>query len=215
MEGSKIFWSHSFSFCLSIISIFGVPKIIGHFYQKASLSPWGRWGSGTTERLHFHFSLSCIGEGNGKPLYCSCLENPRDGGAWWAAISGVAQSRTRLKWLSSRSFWCFEFEIFKFLTTIPTHQRGKSKDFQIIERLLFFLRKKWCIINGLSLWVLLNRRVSASVITDEITVCYYFPETRVYFPIKSEPLGFLLWPCKPGPTVLKHENILGQNLYLN
>ena len=56
-----------------------------------------------TERLHFHFSLSCIGEGNGNPLQCSCLENPRDGGAWWAAIYGVAQSRTRMKRLSSSS----------------------------------------------------------------------------------------------------------------
>ena len=51
----------------------------------------------TTERLHFPFSLSCIGEGNGNPLQCSCLENPRDDGAWWAAIYGVAQSRTGLK----------------------------------------------------------------------------------------------------------------------
>ena len=59
--------------------------------------------SDTTERLHFHFSVSCIGEGNGNPLQCSCLENPRDGGAWWAAIYGVAQSWTRLKWLSSSS----------------------------------------------------------------------------------------------------------------
>ena len=66
-------------------------------------SPWGRWGSDTTEGLHFHFSLSCIGEGNGSPLHCSCLENPRDGGAWWAAVYGVAQSRTRLTWLSSSS----------------------------------------------------------------------------------------------------------------
>ena len=56
-----------------------------------------------TERLHFHFSLSCIGEGTGNPLQCSCLENPRDGGAWWAAVNGVAQSRTRLKRLSSSS----------------------------------------------------------------------------------------------------------------
>ena len=56
-----------------------------------------------TKRLHFHFSLSCIGEGNGNPLQCSCLENPRDGGAWWAAVYGVTQSRTRLKWLSSSS----------------------------------------------------------------------------------------------------------------
>ena len=64
-------------------------------------SPWGRWGSDTTERLHFHFSLSCIGEGIGNPLQCSCLDNPRDGGAWWAAVYGVAQSPTWLKWLSS------------------------------------------------------------------------------------------------------------------
>ena len=57
-------------------------------------SPWGCQESDTTERFHFHFSLSCIGEGNGNPLQCSCLENPRDGGAWWAAVYGVAQSRT-------------------------------------------------------------------------------------------------------------------------
>ena len=63
----------------------------------------GSLESDTTERLHFHFSLSCIGEGNGNPLQCSCLENPRDGGAWWADVYGVAQSRTRLKRLSSSS----------------------------------------------------------------------------------------------------------------
>ena len=66
-------------------------------------SPWGREESDMTERLHFHFSLSCIGEGNGNLLQCSCLENPRDGGAWWAAVYGVAQSRTRLKWVSNSS----------------------------------------------------------------------------------------------------------------
>ena len=66
-------------------------------------SPWGHEESDTTERLHFPFSLLCIGEGNGNSLQCSCLENPRDGGAWWAAIYGVAQSRTRLKRLSSSS----------------------------------------------------------------------------------------------------------------
>ena len=60
--------------------------------------PWGCEESDTTEWLHFHFSLSCIGEGNGNPLLCSCLENPRDGGAWWAAICGVTESRTRLRW---------------------------------------------------------------------------------------------------------------------
>ena len=66
-------------------------------------SPWGSSESDRTERLHFHFSLSCIGEGNGNPLQCSCLENPGDRGAWWAAVYGVAQSRTWLKRLSSSS----------------------------------------------------------------------------------------------------------------
>ena len=66
-------------------------------------SPWDQEESDTTERLHFHFSLSCIGEGNGNPLQCSCLENPRDGGAWWAAVYGVTQSRTQLKRLSNSS----------------------------------------------------------------------------------------------------------------
>ena len=65
--------------------------------------PWGREESDTTEQLHFHFSLSCIGEGNGNPLQCYSLENPRDSGAWWAAVYGVAQSWTRLKRLSSSS----------------------------------------------------------------------------------------------------------------
>ena len=66
-------------------------------------SPWGRKGLDMTVRLHFHFSLSCFGEGNGNPLQCSCLENPRDGGAWWATVYGVAQSQTRLKRLGSSS----------------------------------------------------------------------------------------------------------------
>ena len=69
--------------------------------EPGGCSPWGRWGSDMAERLHFHFSLSCVGEGNGNPLQCSCLENPRDREAWWAAIYGVAQSRTWLKWLSN------------------------------------------------------------------------------------------------------------------
>ena len=68
-----------------------------------SFNPLSCWESDTTERLHFHFSLSCTGEGNGNPLQCSCLENPRDGGVWWATIYGVAQSRTQLKRFSSSS----------------------------------------------------------------------------------------------------------------
>ena len=66
-------------------------------------SPWSRWGSDRTKRLHFHFSLSFIGEGNGNPLHCSCLENPRDEGAWWVVVYVVAQSWTQLKWIRSSS----------------------------------------------------------------------------------------------------------------
>ena len=69
--------------------------------EPGGLQSVGSLESDMTERLHFHFSPSCIGEGNGNPLQCSCLENPRDGGAWWAAVYGVAQSWTRLKRLSS------------------------------------------------------------------------------------------------------------------
>ena len=84
-----------------------IPVLLpGKSHGRRSLvgcSPWGLEESDTTEWLNFHFSLSCIGEGNGNPLQCSCLENPRDGGAWWAAFYGVAQSRTGLKRLSSSS----------------------------------------------------------------------------------------------------------------
>ena len=79
---------------------------------------WGPTESDTTERLHFHFSLSCIGEGNGNPLQCSCLENPRDGGAWWAVIYGVAQSRTRLKWLSSSSSMLIKACVYHWLSVL-------------------------------------------------------------------------------------------------
>ena len=71
--------------------------------EPGRLQSMGSLESDTTEQPHFHFSLSCIGEGNGNPLQCSCLENPRDGEAWRVAVSGVAQSRTQLKWLSSSS----------------------------------------------------------------------------------------------------------------
>ena len=71
--------------------------------EPGRLQSMGSLESDTTEQLHFHFSLSYIGEGNGNPLQCSCLENPKNDGAWWAAICGVAQSQTRLKQLSSSS----------------------------------------------------------------------------------------------------------------
>ena len=98
--------------CLSLASLLHVGKAVaptpelvpGKPHGRRSLvgcGPWGRTESDSTEQLHFHFSLACIGEGNGSPLQCSCLENPRDRGAWWAAAYGVAQSQTRLKRVSS------------------------------------------------------------------------------------------------------------------
>ena len=71
--------------------------------EPGRLQSMGSLESDTTEQLHFHFSLSCIGEGNGNPLQRSCLENPWDREAWWAAVYGVAQSWTRLNRLSSSS----------------------------------------------------------------------------------------------------------------
>ena len=62
--------------------------------EPGGLQSMGSQRVNTTERLHFQYSLLCTGEGNGNPLQCSCLQNPRDGGAWWAAVYGVAQSRT-------------------------------------------------------------------------------------------------------------------------
>ena len=91
-------------------------------------SPWGLKESDTTERLHFHFSLSCTGEGNGNPLQCSCLENPRDRGAWWAAICGVVQSWKQLKWLSSSSSRLFK-ETLNFY--LPFHTLTRVYEFSI------------------------------------------------------------------------------------
>ena len=81
----------------------------------AGCSPWGHEESDTTERLHFHFSLSCIGEGNGNPLQCTCLDNPRDGGSCWAALYGVAQSWTQL------SDFTFTFHFHALEKEMATH----------------------------------------------------------------------------------------------
>ena len=117
-------------------------------------SPWGHEESDTTERLHFHFSLSCVGERNGNPLQCSCLENPRDGGAWWAAVYGVAQSRTQLKRLSSSSSsmakwlqsWTSQlFVMFLFYTMLPLaklQMQSKKNFFNIKRYLICFLQSK-------------------------------------------------------------------------
>ena len=102
-------------------------------------SPWGHWGSDMTERIHFHFLLSCIGKGNGNPLQCSCLENSRDGGAWWVAVYGVTQIQTRLKWLSSSSssntyIWNLERWYWRL------YMQGSNEDIDIENRLMDTMR---------------------------------------------------------------------------
>ena len=82
-------------------------------------SPWGLEESDMTEQLHFHFSLSCTGEGNGNPLQYSCLENPRNGGARWVAVYGVAKIRTSLKRLSSSSSSMVCFKDLKWVIISP------------------------------------------------------------------------------------------------
>ena len=111
-------------------------------------SPRGRWGSDTTEPLHFHFSLSCIGEGNGNSLQCSCLENPRDRGAWWTAIYGVAQSRTRLERLSSSSSRLTTaltgcVTVRKLLQLSETHFPYLHRNYQQNLPHMIVLRNKW------------------------------------------------------------------------
>ena len=107
--------------------------------EPCRLQSMGSLESDITERLHFHFSLSCIGEGNGSSLQCSCLENPRDEGAWWAAVYGVAQSWTRLKRLSSSSSSSMEIYIERDIDTdihSPPNSHLKVRD--IDTRLLLY-----------------------------------------------------------------------------
>ena len=110
-------------------------------------SPWGRWELDTTQWIHFHFSLSCIGEGNGNPLQCSCLENPRDSGAWWAAIYGVAQSQTWLKRFSSSSSSsnihdCLPSFLFSWCTSPLS---GLNLNFYTLQ-IIFSECVSWCLL---------------------------------------------------------------------
>ena len=111
--------------------------------EPGGCSSWGRWGSDAIEQLHFHFSLSCIGEGNGNPLQCSCLENPRDRGAWWAAVYRVAQSRPRLKRLSSSK----NFLQFVVLHTVKGFSIVNEAEVDVFWKQLCFLYDpiKWTI----------------------------------------------------------------------
>ena len=128
-----------------------VPNFLAHWHHTPVLfpgeshgrrslvgcSPWSRKESDTTERLPFHFSLSCIEEGNGNPLQRSCLENPRDGGAWWAAIYGVAQSRHNKRLSSSSS----KFLIPPKLSVSYWDSQSQQKKVHIVP--LYTTQREW------------------------------------------------------------------------
>ena len=174
----SVMWDHNKIYHLGLLwrrQWHPTPVLLpGKSYGQRSLvgcSPWGRWGSDTTERLHFHFSLSCIGEGNGNPLQCFCLENPRDGGAWWAAIYGVAQSRTRLKWLSNsritmRIKWVNSF---KSLRMASGTEQGQNKHVNRFPQIWIFNIKFFLyllLFKILLLWKWKCESVSCSAVSE-------------------------------------------------
>ena len=144
-------------------------------------SPWGCEESDTTERLYFHFSLSCIGEGNGNPLQCSCLENPRDGGACWAAVYGVTQSRTQLKQLSSSSSRII-WKILGVQVTVNAMKRQKTTIY-IDERLETKMYKAFLEININILFdTVLNFCICLSY---ELVIPFKYLPKRKHISIKS------------------------------
>ena len=110
-----------------------------------------------TGRLHFHFSLSCIGEGNGNQLQCSCLENPRDRGGWWAAVYGVTQGRTRLKQLSMR--WCLLRNLYAGQEATVRTGHGTTDWFQIGKGIHQGSILSPCLFNLYAQYIMRNARL--------------------------------------------------------
>ena len=122
-------------------------------------SPRGREESDMTERLPFHFSLSCIGEGNGNPLQCSCLENPRGRRAWWAAVYGVAQSRKGLKRFSSSLHTCEIQSVYYFVTAALGNEHHSNTHLIFLSH-LGCLTRLWSLLTVLSFrWILCRQLV--------------------------------------------------------
>ena len=169
---------------------------------SGGLQSMGSLESDTTQWLHFHFSLSCIGEGNGNPLQCSCLENPRDGGAWWAAIYRVAQSRTRLKWLtvqySTPKYSILNMSSYLLGFSHSSYIRAKLTS---LTRLQSYINTSFCYYRFLAMDLILNRTLkffswdtvdaSASSPTTSLTCC---PQEQVHCYTRSSNFSMTLRP---------------------
>ena len=156
---SLVIFSLGNASCLNSEKAMAPPPILlpGKSHGRRGLvgcSPWGHQESDTTEWLHFDFSLSCIGEGNFNPLQCSCLENPRDGGAWWAAVYGVAQRWTRLKRLGGSSSSCLNYSGWWFCVLVLVLCFDLASDQYFWE--VKFIYNKIHPENGGVLWILTN-----------------------------------------------------------
>ena len=165
-------------------------------------SPWGCEESDTTERLHFHFSLSGIGEGNGNPLQCSWLENPRDGGAWWAAVYGVAQSQTRLKRLSSSSSSSSRRRRMTMMTGYLDYKKGKGKCHHDRQR---YLKEdtRSTSQKGNIIWISCkNNGPLRSRVLDLSEKCLCFNQRQVYQEAKLKDPSFAKAPSKALTTCL-------------
>ena len=166
----------------------------GKSYRRRSLvgcSPWGREESDTTKRLHFDFLLSCIGEGNGNPWQCSCLENPRDGGAWWAAVYGVAPSRTRLKRLSSSSSSSRVDHKFKENFLVVVQSLSQAQHFETPQSVACQASLSFTISQSLAKWYL--------CFLIHCLVCHSFS-------FKEQGL-LILWLQSPSAVILEPKKI--------
>ena len=140
--------------------------------EPGGLQSMGSLESDTTEWLHFHFSLSCIGEGNGNPLQCSCLENPRGGGAWWAAIYGVAQGRTWLKRLSSSSSCSYRLtDISQPVFLFSSFSWACSRIFPLADELFFVLTSGPLGSRGLKRPLRLHLRQMCRTYQNSLKLC--------------------------------------------
>ena len=159
----------------------------GKLHGQRSLvgyGPWGREESDTTEQLPFPFSVSCIGEGNGNPFQCSCLENPRDRGAWWAAVYGVTQSQTRLSWLSSSSNILYSKVVQQQVAVLEFSQEKMSAHLSTLPFARLSSRHHCSLV-----WYILSTQIQGRTVIKVCSICLKEKQLVIFNlkPIQSGP----------------------------